>query len=109
MNKPTILNAVVMGDEFLYYFEEDKMGMAADVAYLELVELSWDFLRGKLTAQQWLDQQLGFIFGFDGIKDFNKAIKRYNKRIKELKPQSPNMDFTPISPAPTPAQEVGDE
>lgn len=74
------LKAVLFAEEITTHFEEVKGGMFSDIAYYELLEMCETFLKG-FNGKEFV-QYLEFVFGFDGQKEFNTVMQKYQKNLK---------------------------
>ncbi len=87
VNVPVAVKAVMLAEDIMEVFENDKSGIASDIAWYELIEYCEQYYRGQLTAVD-VSRYVEGVFGFDGMAEFlevkNKSVKRHEAMDKLL-------------------------
>ena len=79
-----LVETVILADAIMTDF--NKRGMAADFVYYELLEETQQYVTGHSSTKDFVDY-LSMIFGFDGVKHFNKvnrAAKKHQAYIESI-------------------------
>jgi hypothetical protein len=75
------VKAVMLAEDIMEHFEDDKSGVASDLAWYELIEQCELYIQKEIKAIEFV-RYIETVFGFDGMKEFllvkQKSYKRYN-------------------------------
>lgn len=81
--KPTALKAVMLAEDIMEQFENERGGIAADIAWYELVQYSEAYLTRQMAPSEFL-KYLEIVFGFEGNGELATVKQKSEARYKEM-------------------------